>query len=288
MTTKPMQADLPEKRLRSLIFLVLTALLWSVGGMLIKWVDWNPVAIAGTRSAIASILILAVLRKPKITWSVAQVGGALCYAATVILFVTANKLTTAANAILLQYTAPVYVAIFGAWFLKERVRFFDWAVIVAVLGGMSLFFLDKLSAGHFVGNIVSILSGVSFAGMILFMRKQKNESPLESVLLGNLLTVFIGIPFMLNGSFPNASGWIGLSLLGLFQLGLSYIFYASAIKHVTALEAILIPVIEPLLNPVWVFMLLGERPGPWALVGGVIVLLAITVRSLRGLQENRS
>lgn len=280
-----LHADLPEKRTRSLIFLALTALLWSVGGLLIKSVDWNPIAIAGTRSAIASVLIAAVLRRPKVTWSFAQIGGALSYAATVILFVTANKLTTAANAILLQYTAPIYVALFGAWFLKERTGWLDWAVIAAVFGGMSLFFLDELSSGHFWGNIIAILSGLSFAGMVLFMRRQKHESPLESVLLGNLLTAFIGLPFMFQGPLPQVSGWVALSLLGLFQLGISYILYASAIKHVTALEAILIPVIEPLLNPVWVFLLLGERPGPWALLGGVVVIVAVTFRSLHGLRK---
>lgn len=282
-----MNADHPEKRTRSLVYLVLTALLWSMGGLLIKSINWNSLAIAGMRSAIAAILILAVLRRPRINWSLAQIGGALAYAATVILFVTANKLTTAANAILLQYTAPIYVALFGAWFLKERVRWFDGVIIVAVLSGMALFFLDKLSTGHLLGNIIAILSGLSFAGMILFMRKQKNGSPLESVLLGNLLTAMIGVPFMFQGPFPDVSGWIALSILGLFQLGISYILYSSAIKHVTALEAILVPVIEPLLNPFWVFCLLGERPGPWALVGGVIVLFAITSRSLHGLQQLR-
>ena len=257
--------------------LVGTSILWSFGGILIKLVTWNPIAIAGMRSVIAALLLLAFIRRPRITWSFPQIGGAVAYAGTVILFVSANKLTTASNAILLQYTAPVYVAILGAWFLKERARLFDWITIAATLGGMVLFFLDKLSAGGFYGNLVAILSGVSFALLIILLRKQKSESPLETVFLGNILTALIGLPIMFQ-SMPDASSWIGLVLLGVFQLGLSYILYTTAIKHVTALEGVLIPILEPILNPVWVFLMIGEIPGPWALIGGCIVLVSITWR----------
>ena len=266
---------------RAIIFLVVAALLWSAGGLLIKLVDWNSIAIAGARSAIAALLIFAYRRKMVFNWGFAQLVGALCYVGTVILFVAANKLTTAANAILLQYTAPIYVAIFSYWFLKERITRSDILTIAAALGGMILFFLDELSKGEFWGNIVAILSGVAFAGTALFLRKQKDRSPLESVFLGNVLTFLIGLPFMF-GSSPDSRGWIGLILLGVFQLGISYILYAEAIKHVTALEGILIPVLEPVLNPVWVFLLLGETPGRWALAGGIIVLISVTLRCISG------
>src|SRR5512139_1930566 len=127
---------------RAIIYLVITALLWSSGGLLIKSVAWNSIAIAGTRSAIAALVILAFRRRMSFNWGFAQLGGALCYAGTVILFVAANKLTTAANAILLQYTAPIYVAILSYWFLKERITKMDILTIVAAFGGMVLFFLD--------------------------------------------------------------------------------------------------------------------------------------------------
>jgi drug/metabolite transporter (DMT)-like permease len=214
-------------------------------------------------------------------------GGAICYAGTVILFVIANKWTTAANAILLQYTAPIYVALLSAWFLKERITKSDLITIAAAIGGMALFFLDDLSKGGFWGNIVAILSGIAFAGTALFLRKQKDSSPLESVFIGNILTLLIGLPVMLQSS-PAASGWLGLILLGVFQLGFSYILYAEAIKHVTALEAILIPVIEPILNPIWVFLLLHETPGRWAIIGGIIVLLSVILRCLHALKQNQS
>jgi drug/metabolite transporter (DMT)-like permease len=269
---------------RAVIFLIITAVLWSSGGLLIKIVAWNPIAIAGTRSAIAALVIFAFRRRMKFNLSFAQLGGAVCYAATVILFVTATKLTTAANAILLQYTAPIYVALLSYWFLRERITKFDILTMVTAIGGMTLFFLDDLSKGGFWGNIIAILSGVAFAGTALFLRKQKDGSPLESVFIGNILTLLIGFPFMLQSS-PNAAGWLGLGLLGVFQLGCSYILYSEAIKHVTALEGILIPVLEPILNPIWVFLLLKERPGRWAILGGIIVLISVTIRCLLALKQ---
>jgi len=163
--------------------------------------------------------------------------------------------------------------------LKERPQWFDWLTIGMVLGGMTLFFLDYLAPGGLLGNILAILSGISFAFLVLFMRKQRNESPIETVILGNLFTGIIGLPFMF-GSMPDAGSWIGVIFLGVIQLGLSYVLYSKAIKHITAIEAILIPGIEPILNPIWVFLILGERPGKWALVGGFIVLISVTLRSL--------
>jgi drug/metabolite transporter (DMT)-like permease len=265
------------ERYKAISFVMVAAILWSSGGLLIKWVSWSPIAIAGARSAIAALVLLVALRRPRLTFSSAQIYGAIAYTATVILFVLANKLTTAANAILLQYTAPVYTALFGAWFLGERATRFDWITILVVIGGMVLFFLDDLATGGFWGNVCAISSGVTFASFIVLMRRQKNESPLECVFLGNILTALIGFPFMFE-AMPSASSWIGLVLLGVFQLGLSHALYAVAIKHVTALEAMLISVIEPILNPLWVFLIMGEAPGPWALVGGLIVLVSVTIR----------
>ena len=186
-----------SRKQRAVFFLILAALLWSSGGLLIKMVAWNPMAIAATRSAIAAMVMLAFRRKMNFSWSFAQLGGAVCYAGTVILFVAANKWTTAANAILLQYTAPIYVAIFSYWFLRERITKFDLAAIAATIGGMVLFFLDGLTKGGYRGNIVAIVSGVAFAGTVLFLRKQKESSPLASVFLGNVLTCLIGLPFVL-------------------------------------------------------------------------------------------
>lgn len=277
-----------KERPKAILYLAITAILWSLGGLLIKSVNSSPLAIAGVRSGISSLIILMAIGKPKFNWSFSQIGAAICYSALVLLFVAANKNTTAANAILIQYTAPIYVALLGAWLLKEKVKLLDWVTIVLAIGGMLLFFLDDISMEGVFGNILAAASGLAFAMFTIFMRMQKDGSPIESVLLGNILTAIIGVPFVFGG-MPDEKGWLFLVVLGVVQLGLPYILYSKAIKHVTALEATLIPIIEPILNPVWVFLVLGETPGKWAIIGGVIVIVVVTGRcliSVRTPQEN--
>ncbi|HHZ80825.1 MAG TPA: DMT family transporter [Candidatus Marinimicrobia bacterium] len=274
MRDKPPKSSLPY------LMLVITALLWSTGGFLVKGIQWHPVAITGMRSLIAAAVILIAIRKPELTWSLPQLGGAVCYAGTVILYVIANKLTTAANAVLLMYTAPIYVIIFGPWFLKEKASRQDWLAVGAVMVGIVVFFMDKLSPEGFLGNMLAVLSGVSFAWMTLFLRKQKRGSPVESVFLGNLLAAVIGLPFFLREELPEINGILMLIALGTFQLGFSYVLYTKAIQKVRAFEAVLITMLEPVLNPVWVFLLLGEVPGNWALAGGTIVMATVVLHGL--------
>ena len=257
--------------------LLLAALCWSLGGVLIKSIDWPPMAVAGARSAIAIPLMLAFVGRPKFTFSAAQIGGAIGYALTVVLFVFATRMTTAANAIFLQYTAPIYVALIGRWYLNERALRIDWLVIAVALGGIALFFMDRLTASGFWGNIVALASGVAFASVAVFLRKEKAGSPVTAIILGNILVAVAGAPFMFQASFGQGDGW-RLLLLGTVQLGLPYVFYAAAIKQVTALEATLIPLLEPILNPLWVMLMLGERPGQWAIVGATLVLAAVLTR----------
>jgi len=269
--------NLIPKRSVALVFLAFTAILWSLGGLLIKLVSWNPIAIAGIRSLIAAGLILFFIKKPDFKFTILKFASAFVYAATVITFVCATKLTTAANAIVLQYTAPIYVAIFGAIFLKEKVRWYDIVTIIVVLGGMLLFFIDKLSTDGLLGNILAIISGVAFALTALLLRLQKDDSPLERIFWGNILTAIIAIPFIFQ-SMPNTKSWIGLGLLGVFQLGFSYILFSIAIKNVSALEAVLIPMIEPILNPIWVALFLNEIPSVFSILGGLIVIVVVTLR----------
>lgn len=265
-------------RRRAVVFLLGAALLWSTGGVLIKWVSWHPMAISGMRSLIAAAFLLLFargLRRP----GAPEFWGALAYAATVILFVLATKWTTAANAILLQYTAPVWVALLGGWLLGERARLPDWLAIFAVLGGMTLFLYEGLAGGGLAGDLVAIASGVAFGGLALAMRRQRG-SALTAIILGNLIAAAAGVPFYFDGPPPDASGWLGLGLLGVLQLGVAYLLYSKAVAHVSALEIILIPVIEPLLNPLWAWLVFSEAPGAWSLAGGAIVLGAVTARGL--------
>jgi drug/metabolite transporter (DMT)-like permease len=259
------------------------ALLWSSAGLFIKIVSWNPFAIAGVRSFIGALVILAVIRRPRFTWSFAQIAGAVLYAACMISFVSANKLTTAANAILLQYTAPLWVAAFGWMFLKEKAGIVDWVTIAVVLGGMVLFFVDRLSLGGMQGNLLSIASGIFFGGSIVAFRAQKDGSPLESILLSHGLTVLVSLPFLWQGR-PTLAGWGGLAFLGVFQIGISSLLLSYGVKRVTALQSILTAVLEPIFNPLWVFLVLGELPGPRALIGGAIILVAVTARSVVSLR----
>lgn len=270
----------PSQRTTGILLLIAAALCWSLGGVLIKWVQWNPMAIAGVRSFIAAIVVFAAFPRMRMTITTTTLWGAVAYAGTMITFVAATKLTTAANAILLQYTAPAWVALFGTWFLKERTKRSDWLVLALVMAGMVLFFLDELTLMSRWGNIIAITSGFCFAWVILITRKQRDGSPVLSVVLGNILAGLIGLPFMF-GTAPDAKGWVGLFLLGVIQMGLAYVFLVKGLRYVPALEASLILLIEPVLNPVWVLLTLGERPGLLAMVGGFIILGSVTIRAVR-------
>jgi drug/metabolite transporter (DMT)-like permease len=267
------------KRAHALLLLVLTAFFWSLGGLMIKKVNLHPMAIAGWRSAIAVVCLLLWIRKPKITGSLPQIGCAVAYAGNMFSFIAATKLTTAANAILLQYTAPAYVAIFGIWLLKEYPRRIDWWAVGLTLVGMVLFFFDRISLTGMWGNLAGVTAGITFAGLILLLRKQKEGSPVESVILGNALTAMLALPLLVR-NMPTAQDWIWLALLGSVQTAVPYIIYSVAIRHVTALEGTLVPVIEPLLNPTWAFLFLGEVPGFWAVFGGMIILSAVILRAV--------
>ena len=268
------------KRSNAISLLVLAGALWSLGGLLIKSIEWPPLAISGLRGGIAAIVIYIFNRHNKFTFSKSKIIAACCYALVVTLFVMANKLTTAGNAILLQYTAPVYVALFGYMFLGEKSTIVDWVTIIILLFGLALFFIDDLTFDGFTGNIFAILSGMSFAALTLLLRKQKDDSPSDSILLGNILTLLIGLPVIATSITFEAKPIILILVLGIFQLGIPYIFYTTAIKHVTALDAIIFPIIEPILNPILVFFILGEALGPWALLGGALVLGGVIVRGI--------
>lgn len=267
-----------KEHTRAIFFLLGASVLWSTGGLLIKLVQWNPVAIAGARSGIAGTLMLLYLRKP-IKLDKGKILGAFFYAGTVIVFVIANKLTTAANTILLQYTAPIWVAFLSWGILKEKIRRIDWITIGAVMGGMVLFFAGDIGRGQTLGNVLAVFSGILLSGVVISLKRVKVGSPVEVPLLGNWLTFFISIPFFFV-SVPTMKTVGGLCLLGVFQLGLSYILFAEATRYVTALESVLVSAVEPLLNPIWVFLFIGEQPGPFAIWGGIVVVGAVILRGI--------
>lgn len=270
----------PLTRSRAILYVFIAAVLWSTGGLLIKIIDLSPMTIAGMRSGIAALLMIFLLNKNlRFTWSFPQIAGAFAYSATMILFVVAAKITTVANAILLQYTVPIFAALLGAWFLKEKVTRFDWAIIGIVLVGMALFFMDSLTPGGLWGNIMAITSAVTWAFMLIFMRMQKAGSPMETIILGNIISAVICLPFIIQDP-PTIANLAPLLYMGLFQIGFSFVLYSIAIKYITALDTVLVQVMDPLLNPLWVFLVIGEVPGMWAVIGGIIVLASVTIRNL--------
>ena len=274
---------------RAVLLLALCGLFWSTGGVLIKLVAWHPLAIWSARCAICAATLYLIRRPTLRGIGRAEWSAAIALALTTGLFIVANKLTTAANAILIQYSAPVWIALLGRWFLGEPATRLDWLTIALVVGGITLFFFDQLTLDHVTGNLVALASGVAFAFHAMTLRRvaiaaaRTSDAPIDPMrplILGNLVGALIGAPFAFLHAPPDATGWAALLALGVVQQGAAYLCLARAIRHATALEAMLIPIIEPILNPIWVALAVGERPGPWALAGGAIVVGAVTLRAL--------
>ncbi len=260
--------------------MIATALLWSIGGIFIKLVPWNPLAIAGLRGVFGGLVMFAYLRirgiKPVINKDTLKIAFALAGVCTT--FVAANKLTTAANAIVIQYCAPVYVLLYIAFVQKKKLRPLDIAVVPITILGVSLCFVGQMGKGHLVGDIVAVISGVFFAAMFIFSEGVSDQTRASGIMQGQFLTAIIGLPVLIatRPAFtPTAIG--GILILGFFQIGLAYVLYSIAIRSAPLLTCSLLAVLEPLLNPVWVFLFAGENPGIWSLVGGVIVVAVITL-----------
>ena len=271
---------------KAILFQALAAVLFSTGGLLIKIVSIEPLALMGVRSAIAALVIGLFMGRPRFVWSLPQLGGAIALAAAQGFFIFANRETTAANAIFIQYTAPVFVAFFGILYLREPVRKLDWFSLAAIGAGLLFFYGDGLTAQGATGNLYALLAGISFAWFLLFMRKQKDASTIETVFLGNILAAILGLPFLREAA-PSAVDWAGMLALGIFQIGLPFILVALAIKRLTAVGAVLIQALEPILSPVWVVLFIGEAPTPLAFLGGAIVIGAVTLRSVLTTRTHR-
>ena len=274
------------------LLIAAAALLWSTGGLFIKLAPMPGLAVAGARSLITVLFYLAVLR-PNL--SRARWSTALAYAAMIITFVSATKLTTAANAIFLQYTSPVYVLLLSPWLLGERLRRRDVLPIVLSLFGLSLFFVGKVEPGHAAGNALGAASGLFFGLSVLLLRRDARATAtgtpgdaIPSTTLGNLFAACIALPFSWDGlhaafTAPGPAPLLalaGLLWLGVVQMGVAYLLFARGLAHTSAAEASLVSMLEPLLNPVWVLLGTGEHPGGWALAGGAVVLSSVLLRTL--------
>jgi drug/metabolite transporter, DME family len=262
------------------------ATLWSTAGAAIKLCQLSGWQINFGRSAVAALFIAAILpgarRRPD--RSIAWVS--IAYAFTVLLFVLANKATTSANAIFLQDTAPLWVLLLSPVILRERPTRGELLSAPLFLVGLLLFFLDRLSPGQAVGNIIAVFSGIAFALCIMGLRKLGTRN-VGAIVWGNALAALMSLPMALKGPAPTLPDLGIVLFLGIFQLGLSYALFARGVRHTPAVEASLLALVEPVLNPVWTFLLAGERPGPWAIRGGAIILLATLWRTLAPWLEAR-
>lgn len=276
-----------DRTTKGVLAVVACAVFWSSGGLLIKLVPWNPLLIAGSRSAVAAIFMYAVGRRGgalRITFSPWQLAGAAAYGATMLLFVLANKLTAAANAILLQYSAPIYAAFLGWALLGEKPRWDQWAALPVVAAGLLLFLGEGIAGGSLAGDAVALLSGLTFGANSVFMRRQKDGSPEGAFLLAHLAVAAIGLPAGLALGRPTITpqALAAVFALGIFQIGVASFLFAYGIRRVSAVQAMLAASAEPILNPVWVFLFVGEVPSPGALAGGALIVGAVTASSIAG------
>lgn len=264
----------------AIIEMMICAILWSIAGIFMKFIPWNGFAVAGMRSLIAGLTfaVYMLITKRHYILNKRTLLSGFFAGSVYTCFAVANKLTTAANAIVLQFTCPVFIVIFSAIFLHAHIRKSDVAVVIATLIGIALFFFDQLKPGYILGNFVAIAAGMFMAGMFISVGNIDGDERFSGILNGQIFTFLVGLPFML-ATRPafTPTAVVCILVLGVFQLGISYILYVKASQGCPPLACSLIGALEPLLNPLWVLIFDGERPGIFALIGAVIVVVSITV-----------
>ena len=263
------------------------AILFSTGGAAIKMAAFSGMQVASLRSAIAACALLLWVRG-RIVWSWPTLAVAAVYAGTLTLFVTSTKLTTAANAIFLQSTAPLYIVFLAPLLLGERFRRRDLLFMAAFAAGLALCFVGRPPAtatapDPATGNVLGVLCSVTWALTLLGLRWAERRDArigLSAVVVGNGLAFLIGAPFLLPLPAASAGEWATLIYLGVIQIAVAYIFLTRAIAQLPALDVSLLLLLEPVLNPLWTWLIRGENPGRWSLVGGGIILAATAIRTM--------
>lgn len=266
-------------------FVFLGVFLWSTGGLFIKLTTIDAYQITFFRSLLAAITVAVLTRKHG--WKINAFGllTSIFYAVLLFSFVWATKKTTAANAIFLQYTAPIYILVLAPFFIGEKFHLRDLLTVILCISGMSLFFVGKLGVADYQGNIAALVSGLFYGLYVMLLRHERGKgmNPTIAVIYGNLLLAMVTIPSGIS-AIPVMT-WFDLlcvSFLGIIQIGVAYILFIKGVTLGTRpLDASIIGFIEPLLNPVWVFFFYGERPSNWAILGGAIIIATIMFHTLR-------
>jgi DME family drug/metabolite transporter len=265
---------------KGILFVLIAGLLWSSGGLFIKLISLPAMQLAFFRCSIAAITFGIIFRKRILLINKLTLINSVFYAAILITFVIATKTTTAANAIFLQSTAPIYVLIFEPIFNKTKFERINIITVAVCMVGMLLFFVGKIEPGHLEGNIIALFSGIAFAAFFLGMKKNDPKFQSSSIFYGNILVAIISIPFLFSLDTLTTSDLWMVTFLGVFQIAIAYAFFSAGLKRIYAVEASIISMIEPVLNPLWVFIGYGEVPSITAIIGGLIILGSIVTRSL--------
>lgn len=280
---------------KGLVYIAFTAFLWSSSGLFIKILTLNAYQISFYRSLIAAVTLLIISfakhKTVKFEFDKLTVLASLFYAGILIFFVIANKLTTSANAIFLQFTAPIYLLFLEPFFLKTKFRRKDLITIIICISGMALFFMGKLEIGNIYGNLIAIAAGICFAMFSLFVKWKKtlgNENTIISIIYGNILVGIICFPLIFNEIAISSTQLYVLLYMGVVQIGISYFIFNIGIKYVSATESMIIGMLEAIFNPIWVFFGVGEVPAPTAVIGGMIIFAAILIHNFLPLRKNVS
>jgi drug/metabolite transporter (DMT)-like permease len=282
---------------------VFAVLLWSTGGLFIKLTTLDAYQVTFFRSLLAGITVLIVTRKAGLKINAFGLMCSVIYATLLFLFVWATKHTTAANAIFLQYTAPIYILILGPFVIGEKFHLRDLATVIFCIAGMSLFFVGKLELSDYQGNIAALGSGIFLGLYIMLLRHPKSTglpasavseadlssdtrrsplNPVITVIYGNFLLALVTLPAGIS-ALPTITlkDFGAVAFLGIVQIGISYILFIKGVAGGTRpLDASIIGFIEPLLNPVWVFLFIGEKPSNWAILGGAIIIATVVAHTL--------
>ena len=276
-----------NRQTKGILYVLISAVLFSMGGLCVKMVPWSPLTINGVRNLIALMVFGIYLKVThhKLVINKAVLFGAVCMASTTTLYCMANKLTTAANAIVLQFTAPIFV-IFLVWlFFKDRPKKLDVLACIFVLVGILFFFVDSIASGNMLGNIFAVLSGACYAGVFM-MNSFPDSDPQSSVFLGQAISAATCVWFVAGETDFGAAAIGGILILGIFQVAVAYIFMAKGLEDTPAVTASLTSAVEPILNPIWVALVFHEIVTPLSLVGAVIVVGSIVAYNVAKAKGN--
>lgn len=266
-----------RKKINGNIYILLASIFWSFSGAFTKIIPWGPISIACLRALIAAATIAVYRKSVKVKFTKQNVIGGILVVIVTLTFISANKLTTSANAIVLQYTMPIYIILYNCIFKKNKPEMLDIAAVICTVAGIIVFFIDSLEAGSMIGNFLALFSGFMYAIYFIFSSNEKSN-PIDINYTGNLFYILI-IPFIFfDKSFAiTAPSVASILFLGIVQLGMGYIFFSKGIKNTTAVSASIIATLEPVLNPVWAFMLISEKPSVLSICAGIFVILTISL-----------